>query len=183
MVGQVRRIPRDAREVETSLAAGEQALQARLTCARDAAGTREAHDAENGLFNRLRPLGMAAMPWSFAQRGTGAVGPVVTRADGVLLPREQPRRGRDDGSLVGTCAVVRPCDRTPGAPGICPLDAQVNRPARCDASVLPEWMTVLAVEHPVQERAGCCAQLVDLAVAASVLMAVAPEAPPDDEAC
>jgi hypothetical protein len=173
----------DAREVETRIAAGEQALQARLTCAREAAGTLAAHAAETGLCTRRLPMGMAAMQWSVAQRGTGAGGPVVTRADGVLLPREQPRRGRDDCSLVGTCAVGRPCDRTPGAPGICPLDAPVNRPARCDAYGLPEWRTVLAVEHPVQERAGCCAPRVDLEVAASVLMAVAQEAPPDSEAC
>jgi hypothetical protein len=173
----------DAREVETRIAAGEQALQARLTCAREAAGKLEAHAAEQGLFTRLLPMGMAAMQWYVAQRGTGAVGPVVTRADGVLRPREQPRRGRDDCSLCGTCAVVRPCDRTPGEPGICPLDAQVHRPARGDAYVLPEWMTVCAVEHPVQERAGCCAQLVDLDVAERVLMAGAQEAPPDDEAC
>jgi hypothetical protein len=92
MVGHVRRIPMDALEVETSIAAGEQALQALLTFAREAAGKLEAHEAEKGIFKRLLPMGMAAMKLYFAQRGTGDVGPVVTRADGVLLPREQPLR-------------------------------------------------------------------------------------------
>jgi len=171
----------DALEVETSIAEGEQALQALLTCAGEAAGKWEAHEAEQGIFKRLLPMGLAAMKWSFAQRGTGDVGPVVTRADGVLLPREQQRRGRDDCSLVGKFAVVRTGYRTPGEPGICPLDAQVNLPARCSSYVLQEWMTWFAVEHPFQESAGFCAQLFALDVAESVLMAVAPEAPPDYE--
>src|SRR6185312_13610139 len=101
-----------------------------------------------GLFKRLRPMGLAAMQRSFAQRGTGEIGPAIARADGVIRPPEQTRRGRDDVSRVGTFAVPRACDRRPGEPGIFPLDAQVNLPERCDASVLQEWMTVFEVEHP-----------------------------------
>ena len=126
---------------------------------------------------------MAALPLSFAQRGTGDVGPAVPRADGVCLPREQRLRGRDDVSLVGKFAVARTCDRTPGAPGIFPLDAQVNFPGRCDAYFLQEWMTGFAVEHPFQERSSWCEPLGDLEVAESVLIAVAQEAPADDEDC
>jgi hypothetical protein len=44
--------------------------------------------------------------------------------------------------------VARTCDRTAGEPGIFPLDAQVNLPARCDSYVLQEWMTLFEVEHP-----------------------------------
>jgi len=133
------------------------------------------------LLNYLDRQMLAAMKFSFAQRGTGDVGLAVTRVDGVLLPREQQRRGRDDCSLVGKFAGVRTGYRTPGEPGICPLDAQVNLPARCSSYVLQEWMTLVAVEHPFQESAGFCAQLFALDVAESVLMAVAPEAPPDYE--
>jgi hypothetical protein len=171
----------DALDVETSIAEGEQALQALLTFAREAAGKLEAHEAEKGIFKRLLPMGMAAMKLYFAQRGTGDVGPVVTRADGVLLPREQQLRGRDYFSLFGKFAVVRTCYRTPGEPGIFPLDAQVNLPERCDSYFLQEWMTLFAVEHPCQESAGFFAQLFDLDVAESVLMAVAQEAPQDYE--
>ncbi len=96
--------------------------------ARETAGTLEAHEAEKGIFKRLLPMGLAAMKRYFAQRGTGDVGPAVTQADGVFLPREQKLRGRDDFSLFGTFAVPRTCDRTPGKPGIFPLDAQVNLP-------------------------------------------------------
>jgi hypothetical protein len=173
----------DALEVETSIAEGEQALQARIMLARETAGTLEAHEAEKGLVKRLLPRGVAAMKRSFAQRGTGDVGPAVTQADGVVLPREQKLRGRDDVSRVGTFAVPRTCDRTPGEQGICPLDAQVNRPERGDASGLPAWMTGFAVEPPGKARAGCCGQLFALEVAERVLMAVAQEAPPADEAC
>ena len=171
----------DALDVEMSIAEGEQALQALMQFARASAHKLEAHEAEKGIFKRLLPIGLAAMKLYFAQRGTGDVGPAVTRADGVILPREKQLRGRDYCSLCGTCAVARTCDRTPGEPGIFPLDAHVNLPERCDSYVLPEWMTVFAVEHPFKDSAGWFAQLFDLDVAESVLMAVAPEAPEDDE--
>jgi hypothetical protein len=172
----------DALDVEMSLAEGEQALQALLKFVTERANQLEAHAAERGLFTRLLPMGLAAMKRSVAQRGTGDVGPAITRADGEMLPREKPRRGRDDCSIFGTFKVARPCDRTPGEPGICPLDAQVNLPERCDSYVLPEGMTVFAVEPPFQESAGFFAQLFDLEVAESVVMEVAQEAPQDDEA-
>jgi hypothetical protein len=127
-------------------------------------------------------MGLAAMQRSFAQRGTGDVGPAVTRADGVRLPREKQLREPDDFSCFGKFAVARTCDRTAGEAGIFPLDAQVNLPERCDSSCLQEWMTVCRVEHPFKERAGLFEQLFALDLAESVLMAVAQEAPEDDEA-
>jgi hypothetical protein len=69
----------------------------------------------------------------------------------------------------------------PGEPGIFPLDAQVNLPERCYSYFLQEWMTLFEVEHPFQESAGLFAQLFDLDLAESVLMAVAQEAPEDYE--
>jgi hypothetical protein len=171
----------DALEVETSIAEGKQALQALLTFTRETAGKLEAHEAERGIFKRLLPIGLAAMQLSCAQRGTGDAGPVVTRADGVLLPREQQLRGRDYFSLFGTFAVPRTCDRMPGELGIFPLNAQLNLPERCDSSVLQEWMTWFAVEHPFQESSGLFEPLFDLDIAESVLMEVAQDAPQDDE--
>jgi len=171
----------EALDVETSIAEGEQALQALLQFTREHAGTLEAHEAEKGIFKRLLPIGLAAMKRSFAQRGTGDVGPAVTRADGMLLPREQTLRGRDYFSIFGKFKVARTCYRAPGETGIVPLDAQVNLPQRCYSSCLQEWMTVFEVEHPFQERASWFAQLFDLEVAESVLMEVAKEAPADYE--
>jgi hypothetical protein len=172
----------DALDVEVSIAEGEQALQALMQFAREQAGTLEAHEAEKGIFKRLLPIGLAAMKLYFAQRGTGDVGPAVTREDGMILPREKPLRGRDYCSLFGTFAVARTCDRAPGEPGIFPLDAQVNLPARCYSYFLQEWMTVFEVEHPFKESAGFFAQLFDLEVAESVGREVAQEAPADYEA-
>jgi hypothetical protein len=169
-----------ALEVETSMAEGEQARQAWSTWAREHAGPREAHAAAKGLFKRLWPMGLAAMTWSCAECGTGAGGAAMTRADGLLLTREKPLRGRQDFSLCGPCAGARTCDRTAGAPGICPLDAPVHRPERGDASVLPEWRTGFAVEPPVKERAGGFAQLCALEGAERVLREVAKAAPEDD---
>jgi hypothetical protein len=172
----------DALDVEMSIAEGEQALQALLKFVTESADQLEAHEAEKGIFKRLLPMGLAAMKRSFAQRGTGDVGPAITQADGARLPREKRLRGRDDVSMFGTFKVARTCDRTPGEPGLFPLDAPVNLPERCYSYVLPEWMTVFAVEHPFKERAGFFAPLFDLDVAESVLMEVAKEAPQDDEA-
>jgi hypothetical protein len=171
----------EALDVETSIAEGEQALQALLQFTREQAGKLEAHEAEKGIFKRLLPIGLAAMKLYFAQRGTGDVGPAVTRADGMLLPREQTLRGRDYCSIFGKFKVARTCYRAPGETGIFPLDAQVNLPKRCYSYFLQEWMTVFEVEHPFQESAGFFAQLFDLAVAESVLMEVAKEAPQDYE--
>src|SRR5215831_15116083 len=175
MVCHVRRIPMEALDVETSIAEGELALQALITFARANAGKLEAHEAEKGIFKRLLPIGLAAMKLYFAQRGPGDVGTAVTRADGMLLPREQKLRGRDYFSLFGKFAVPRTCYRTPGEPGIFPLDAQVNLPERCYSYFLQEWMTLFEVEHPFQESAGLFERLFDLDLAESVLMAVAPE--------
>jgi hypothetical protein len=109
------------------------------------------------------------------------VGAAVTRAAGVLLPRELLLRGRDSFSLFGQCKVARTCSRTPGEPGIFPLDAQVNLPERCYSYFLQEWMTVFEVEHPFKESAGWFEPLFDLDVAERVLMEVAKEAPQDYE--
>jgi len=182
MVCHVRRIPLDALDVEMSIAEGEQALQALRTFARESARKLEAHEAEQGIFKRLWPIGWAAMKLYVAQRGTGDVGPAIRRAAGVLRPRENTLRGRDSCSLCGTFAVVRTCYRLPGEPGICPLDAPVNLPERCDSYFLQEWMTRFAVEPPFQESAGLFAQLLALEVAESVLLEVAKEAPQDYEA-
>jgi hypothetical protein len=179
MFSHIRRSPMDALDVEMSIAEGEQALQALLQCAQEQAGTLEAHEAEKGIFKRLLPIGLAAMKLYFAQRGTGDVGPAVTRADGMILPREKPLRGRDYFSLFGKFAVARTCYRTPGEPGIFPLDAQVNLPERCYSYFLQEWMTLFEVEHPFKESSGWFEQLFDLEVAESVLMEVAKEAPQD----
>ena len=172
----------EALDVETSIAEGEQALQALIKFAREHAGKLEAHEAEKGIFKRLLPIGLAALKLYFAECGTGDVGPAITRADGVLLPQEQKLRGRDYFSLFGTFAVARPCYRTPGEPGIFPLDAQVNLPERCYSYFLQEWMTVFAVEHPFKESSSWFEPLFDLEVAESVLMEVAKEAPEDYEA-
>jgi hypothetical protein len=171
----------EALDVETSIAEGEQALQALMQFAREYAGKLEAHEAEKGIFKRLLPIGLAAMKLYFAQRGTGDVGPAITRADNVCLPREQTLRGRDYFSLFGKFAVARSCYRTLGEPGIFPLDAQVNLPARCYSYFLQEWMTVFTVEHPFKDSAGLFEQLFDLDLAESVLMEVAQEAQEDYE--
>jgi hypothetical protein len=181
MVDHVRRTPMDALDVETSIVEGEQALQALLKFVSESAGRLEAHEAEKGIFKRLLPIGLAAMKLYFAQRGTGDVGPAITRADGIILPREKPLRGRDYFSIFGKFKVARTCYRTPGEPGICPLDGEVNLPARCYSYFLQEWMTLFEVEHPFQESAGWLEQLFELDVAESVLMEVAKEAPADYE--
>jgi len=171
----------EALDVETSIAEGEQALHALMTFVRENAGKLEAHEAEKGIFKRLLPMGLTAMKLYFAQRGTGDVGPAITQADGVLLPRERKLRGRAYFSLFGKFAVPRTCYRTPREPGIFPLEAQVNFPERCYSYFLQEWMSLCEVEHPFKESSSWFEQLFDLEVAESVLREVAKEAPVDYE--
>jgi hypothetical protein len=172
----------DAFDVEASIAEGEDALQALLSFVREQASQLEAHEAEKGIFKRLLPLGLAAMRLYFAVRGTGEVGPAVEREDGVVLEQEGQLRERAYFSLFGKLAVPRTCYRAAGEPGIFPLDAQANLPARCYSYFLQEWMTLFAVEHPFQESTGWFEQLFDLELAASVLIDVAQDAPEDYEA-
>jgi hypothetical protein len=77
----------DAREVERRIADGEHARQALLPCASAQAGRIAAQEAAHGRFKRRRPSGVAAMTRDVALRGTGAVGPAITRADGVRWAR------------------------------------------------------------------------------------------------
>ena len=142
----------EALDVETSRAEGEQALQALIAFVRENAGQLAAHEAEKGICKRLLPMGLAAMKLYLAQRGTGDMGPAVTRADGMLLPREQKLRGRDYFSIFGKFKVARTCYRAPAEPGSFPLDAQVNLPERCYSYFLQEWMTVFEVEHPFNSK-------------------------------
>ena len=107
----------DALEVETSIAEREQALQALMQFARESALTLEAHEAEQGIFKRLRPLGLAVMKLYVAQLGTGDLGAALTRADGMMLPREKPLRGRDYCSRFGKFAVARTVTARPEKPG------------------------------------------------------------------
>ena len=106
-------------------------VNAYLQFTRDHASKIEAHEAEKGIFKRLLPMGLAAMKVYFAQHGTGDVGPDITWADGVDLPRERKPRERDYFSLFGKFAVAQTCYRAPGEPGIFPLDTEFNRPERC----------------------------------------------------
>ena len=171
----------DALEVETRIAAAAPALQALRQVAREDAGTLAAPAAEQGMFTRRLPMGLAAMQRAVAARGTGARGAAITRADGVTRPQAPTRRGRDAVWRVGQFTVARPCDRTAGEAGRFPRDAPVHRPERCDASVRHEGMPVCAGAHPVQASAAGFAPRVDRAGAARVRRAVAPEAPMDDE--
>jgi len=127
-------------------------------------------------------MGLAAMKLYFAQRGTGDMGAAITRADGVILPREQKLRGRDYFCRFGTFDGARTATARQGS-RIFPLDEQVNLPERCYSYFLHEWRTLFDVEHPFKKAQACSSSFFDRDVAESVLMAVAKEAPQDYEAC
>jgi len=172
----------EAFAVEASRVEGEEAWQALLSFVQEKAGRLEAQEAEKGIFQRLIPLGLAAMGLYFAERGTGEVGPAVEREDGVVWLREGKCRDRDSFSIFGKLAVPRTCYRAMGEAGSFPLDEQANLPARCYSYFLQEWRTLFAVEPPCKESAGWFEQLFDLELAESVLLEVAKDAPQDSEA-
>src|SRR6266705_3407377 len=82
MVCYVRRSPMEALDVETSIAEGEQALQALITFVRDNAGQLAAHEAEKGIFKRLLPIGLAAMQDYFSIFGKFKVARTCYRVPG-----------------------------------------------------------------------------------------------------
>jgi hypothetical protein len=123
-----------------------------LKFANESTDTLESYEAEKGIFNRLLPIGLAAMKLYSAQRGTGDVGPTIMRADGETLPWEQPLRRRNSFSIFGTLKVARTRYRTPGEPRIFPLDAQIN---------LARGREKAAVKEGAQERLLRCASRID----------------------
>jgi hypothetical protein len=130
----------EALDVGSSIAEGEQALQALITIVRERAGKLEAHAAGKGIFKRLLPIGLAAMKLYLAQRGTAdEVGPAITRADGGIRPRQPTLRRRDYCSRFGTFAVARTRYRMPGEPGIFPRRAATIAAPRSPRSPPPTW--------------------------------------------
>lgn len=169
----------EALDVERSIAEGDRAFQDLLAFVRENAGRLQAHEAEKSIFKRLLPIGLAAMKLYFAERGTGDVGPAIKRRGEPILDRENQLRERDYFSIFGKFDVPRSCYRTPGLPGVFPLEAQVNFPERCYSYFLQEWMTVLEVEQPFKESAGFFEETFDLSLSESVLIDVAREAHQD----
>ena len=162
--------------VEEMIAEGNTAIQALFLFARRGARKLQAHEAEKGIFKLLLPIGQAALKAYFAERGPGDVGPAIKRPGEPILNREKQLGERDYFSIFGKFDVPRTCYRTPGLPGVFPLDAQVNLPERCYSYFLQEWMTLLEVEQPFKESAGFFEDTFDLSLSESVLIDVAGEA-------
>lgn len=140
-----------AYDTEASIAQGRGALHDLFTFVVTNARELEAHQAEEEIFARLLIIGLTAMKAFFATKGTGDCGPAIERDDGVVLKREPSARPRDYFSVFGKFPVPRTCYRSPGEPGIFPLDVEANLPERCYSYYLQEWMNAFNVEHPFAE--------------------------------
>jgi hypothetical protein len=163
-------------DLESSIAEGEQAVQDLFAFVRKHAKRLEVHEAEKQVFKMLLPIGLAAMKAYFATRGTGDVGPSVSRENGLVLERESKLRERDYFSVFGKFDVPRTCYRAPREESVFPLDEQVNLPARCYSYFLQEWMTLFAVEQPFRETGTLFQDLFHLDIAESVVIQVSLEA-------
>jgi hypothetical protein len=172
----------DAYTVEESIAEGQKEVENLFEFVRTQADQLEAHMMEKEIFKRVLGIGQAAMKTFFAEKGTGDKGDQIERDDGVVLKRESILRPKTYASIFGTFPVPRTCYRSPGEPGIFPLDQEANLPERRYSYFLQEWMNQLSIDHPFQEGAERLNHFFGLSLVESVMVDVSRDAPIDYDA-
>ena len=172
----------NAYDIETSIAEGRDGFESLIQFVRENAESLEAHEMEALIFQKLIPLGLAALKTYFAQRGTGEMGEAIRREDGVILAKESGLHPRRYVSLFGALPVPRTCYRTAGEPGIFPLDEAVNFPDRCYSHYLQEWMNLLSLDHSFTEGAERLQHFFGVSLVESGMVLVAREGARDYDA-
>jgi len=104
-----------------------------------------AYEMEKCIFRMIQRIGLAAMKYYFATKGTGDVGGELKLDTGLNLQKESGLRGRDYFSVFGKVKVPRSCYRLEGVGGVMPLDAQVDFPDRCYSYLLQELMDLSSI--------------------------------------
>jgi len=143
----------NAYDIETSIAEGEHSFEDLIKYVLENAEGLEAHEMEETIFKKVKPIALAALKTYFAKRGTGDLGDEIETESGAILKKESHLRSREYISIFGSLPIPRTCYRRIGEPGIFPLDEEVNLPERAYSYYLQEWMNLLSIDHPFQEGA------------------------------
>ena len=101
------------------------------------ARSQTAYTVELTVFRRLLALGATLLRLFFVTRAAGRPTEPVIAPDGTHLPDHDQRPTTDD-SVFGNVCWARPFLTAPGPQGLCPLDAELSWPARCDSDLRPE---------------------------------------------
>jgi hypothetical protein len=161
-----------AYDAEKSIAEGQGFFESLIQFVRGEATHLEAHEIERGIFERILPIGLAAMKLYFAEKGTGDHGENLIHDD--QFYRRQPGfRDRRYASIFGPLDIARTCYRRLGEEGIYPLDHEANLPDRQYSYFLQELMNLFSIDHPFSDGAKRLKLFLGQNWAASVLIDVA----------
>lgn len=139
--GQLHRVE----EVATLEAQGREYLDGILGFARGEAQGLELHEVERQVFVRLLTLGRVVIEAFLGTKGTGEQGETVTLPDGRELPYHGTKALKYL-SIFGKIEIERAYYWSEGAPGVLPLDEDLNLPERRYSYLLQEWGELLGVE-------------------------------------
>jgi len=131
------------------------------------AGEMDAYSMEQAIFSRVMKIGLAAMKFYFAEKGTGDVGNVLQTSDGLTLKKEKRLLCKNYLSVFGKISVPRTCYRIDGSKGVMPLDIQANLPRRSYSYLLQEWMNILGIRDSFGESSITLEKLLGLNVSSS----------------
>ena len=132
-------------EVATLEARARELLDGILGFARGEAQELELHEVERQVFRQLLALGRVVLEGFLANKGTGEKGERITLPDGRGLPHHGTR-DRKYLSIFGKLEIERAYYWRKGAPGVLPLDEDLNLPERQYSYLLQEWGELLGVE-------------------------------------
>ena len=134
------------------------------------ARVRTAYTVELTLFRRLLALGAALLRLFFVTRA--AVRPVepVTTPDGTRLTYHD-QRPTTDYSVFGKVRFGRHYFTAPGQAGLCPLDAALSLPARCDSDLLREWVAYGTADASYRESQAVIERILGLSLSVQAIEA------------
>ncbi len=111
----------------------------------------DAYKMEQGIFEKVMRIGLAAMKCYFAKKGTGDVGDILELNDGIKMHRQGQLRSRKYFSVFGKIDVPRTYYYAKGQKGVFPLDASTNLPEHCYSYLLQEWMNLCSIRDSFDE--------------------------------
>jgi hypothetical protein len=132
------------------------------------AQTQTAYTVELTLFRRRLALGAALLRLCFVTRAAVRPAEPVTTPDGTRLTSHD-QRPTPDASVFGHVRFWRHACTAPGPPGLCPLDAELSLPARCDADLLQEWAVYGTTEESSRASQTVLARLPGLSLSAQAI--------------
>ncbi|MGB6066821.1 MAG: hypothetical protein WBG50_18605 [Desulfomonilaceae bacterium] len=121
-----------------------------LTFVREAAGEMEIGEVERHLLSLVMGVGRAALEEFVAMKGTGYAGKEINDAQGTRCPYVRDRDCTYR-SIFGAISIPRAYYHAAGAPGVFPLDGELNMPERGYSYLVQEFSSRLAVKMSYED--------------------------------